>query len=1552
VSCGSVSFGNRLGDLYSQPGDLGGLDDDLHHAQSSYRSLPHRTRSNNPQQQQQNTFSHAHYPNYSSTASTPRRPQQGTLNQQQQLQLQQPHLGAHGLSLSHGGESLLDIGEYSAASDNHSENTVIEQQDRPHPAAIIGGRRASNSRSIVSIQSGGEDEAGTGFLVVQGVSGPVAHMVGVDDHDEVDDMMMEDDGGVLSSEDNLSHDSYELIEKIPTNMDLSNKGAGAASGAPSNHFEQEFYRQAAASKGQQKNGGLASSSRTSSHCSLSMSPQVLKRGPTPIINKDPSADRLLMTSSNPASASNSMSRVKSQDSFSQASNHSNLNNNPSVGSGEMVVASSSPASELISPYGPQQPQQQQLPPVDEFHGHEQVVGGLQQLLPDERLMVDIVRCRGVHRQQQPHLYLAQPPLQQQYHHLQQPHGLYSHSLPRSNAEGYILYQQQVVPVQPVVAGSLVPADGQYSRTLPSRRRERSPVYYSRSRLAPGGSQNIDPCSSGSSSSHASPHIARPKSLEFSVVSVNALPNKQAYSYHDDSLELQQQPQLMKDKISGGAQPVVGGQLGKPMDPYDDSSSAVSVCPNDQLSSSDVPQTPENPNVTFLPLEAGPVIVGCHQGVVRGLKQYYPEERIYDVPEGIEGVNAPITITTMAEVITSPSSSSGITDPFVPKKPQKGDDRASLPPPTVPPPPVPPPHQPVIAQHVRHSRPPRTHKLPKVDIDPRKFHSLISRGQDSTESCDSNSAAMQPHQRPLRPSRGRGGHSQQQQQQQQHHQKPQQAPPNQTSTLPTPQRALLSTMSSTESESAMSARSAPTPISNPEQLIKTPNGGELDDDGQEDTHGYEDEFNAGDMPQIQIIIERGPMPPSLQVNLISPPGEESESSTAVMDSEGVPAPPPEFSGAGIVSDEDAQEATDVEEESQTQSNAAAQQQQQVVVDHDQEAAAIAISESLHYEIADNGYDNKDDIIEPPPSPQDHQATEVSSEKEEGPGLVVEDTTTTASESKTTTAILVDKNTAEEEQQQPREVLEQSPDSPVIEPEEEEEASSSVIKIADLYVRLEHNGSGSTISDEGNTGSDIAPVLAFIDDEKDEKSSENDLIETLDGMSCGGTSEKFEVVNLPIQQHAEPVFIPPTPTNLSKSSDNSLSATTDVETAPTKEATATVDQVVAPTEIDIPEEQEETEKVDHHDEEDDDDLKANEAASIERLPSLPTFDSSSSMDIDIGSIPPPSAHEDLLGARSKKEEASVADSSSSTSPLPPPPMLLDGTEGPPTAILSDVAGSFPFPPRTLSRISEGSASTTKPVPELTLSRSRSRSGSEGPAEDTMSDQNYTTSDDADNNPPSLCSDLPENVGGVQRHGGSAVLKAIADIEARTARQSSKDLPSPPSSMLEATTTTTTTITQECKTEVTLFEPDSLYLEITADIDDNDDDEDAVGALDKVPYDLSISSENEVTNKERSDGNNSEGSLHDSMEILEEVATEDHFENDMPAGDDDDDEDDHDDDDSDDADGARDIFEMPPIPNVIDAQDKTEPSAPVNDIVDHYLQSPMNEPPAPVGGQEYIL
>ena len=124
---------------------------------------------------------------------------------------------------------------------------------------------------------------------------------------------------------------------------------------------------------------------------------------------------------------------------------------------------------------------------------------------------------------------------------------------------------------------------------------------------------------------------------------------------------------------------------------------------------------------------------------------------------------------------------------------------------------------------------------------------------------------------------------------------------------------------------------------------------------------------------------------------------------------------------------------------------------------------------------------------------------------------------------------------------------------------------------------------------------------------------------------------------------------------------------------------------------------------------------------------------------------------------------------------------------------------------------------------------------------------------------------------------------------------------------------------------------------DHDDASPDEDSVANLvvgankdNKIPYDLSISSENDVTNDELKSGEdqacNSEGSLHDSMEILEEVATEDHFDNDLPIDDDDDA--------SQESDEPKDIFEMPPMPeNVVENQNGTPP-------------------PPPAGGQEFIF
>jgi hypothetical protein len=109
-------------------------------------------------------------------------------------------------------------------------------------------------------------------------------------------------------------------------------------------------------------------------------------------------------------------------------------------------------------------------------------------------------------------------------------------------------------------------------------------------------------------------------------------------------------------------------------------------------------------------------------------------------------------------------------------------------------------------------------------------------------------------------------------------------------------------------------------------------------------------------------------------------------------------------------------------------------------------------------------------------------------------------------------------------------------------EEEEASSKVIKIADLYVKIEHGeGSGSTISDEGNTGSDTAPV-PFIDEDE----CKSEIIEE--------KAANLEVVSLPIHQHAEPIFIPPTPptSNLSTKSEELESGDDVVEEA--TEATA--------------------------------------------------------------------------------------------------------------------------------------------------------------------------------------------------------------------------------------------------------------------------------------------------------------------------------------------------------------------------------------------------------------
>ena len=143
---------------------------------------------------------------------------------------------------------------------------------------------------------------------------------------------------------------------------------------------------------------------------------------------------------------------------------------------------------------------------------------------------------------------------------------------------------------------------------------------------------------------------------------------------------------------------------------------------------------------------------------------------------------------------------------------------------------------------------------------------------------------------------------------------------------------------------------------------------------------------------------------------------------------------------------------------------------------------------------------------------------------------------------------------------------------------------------------------------------------------------------------------------------------------------------------------------------------------------------------------------------------------------------------------------------------------------------------------------------------------------------------------------------------------------------------------KSKVKMYENISQYN--SDDLEDKsspEDDESAalvVGAKDKIPYDLSISSENEVTNDELKSGDdphaNSEGSLHDSMEILEEVATEDHFDNDLPIDDEDQDVSENSDEAIEDQE-PKDIFEMPPMPENM---------------------SENQSPPPPPGGQEFIF
>ena len=172
--------------------------------------------------------------------------------------------------------------------------------------------------------------------------------------------------------------------------------------------------------------------------------------------------------------------------------------------------------------------------------------------------------------------------------------------------------------------------------------------------------------------------------------------------------------------------------------------------------------------------------------------------------------------------------------------------------------------------------------------------------------------------------------------------------------------------------------------------------------------------------------------------------------------------------------------------------------------------------------------------------------------------------------------------------------------------------------------------------------------------------------------------------------------------------------------------------------------------------------------------------------------------------------------------------------------------PFPPRALSRISEKSSNESASTPSDTPAAQCENNSVSDP------EQNYTTSEDNEN-APSISSDLPENMAPEMCPGANT---SFDEVHVEYC-----GLHTPPSSQEESPK----------YTEYTQIDQDTLEEE---DLDETNAEEIKTEEQD-LPADYraeltnSITSENDVTNKD------SEGSLHDSMEILEDVNTDDHFE-----------------------------------------------------------------------------
>ena len=226
-----------------------------------------------------------------------------------------------------------------------------------------------------------------------------------------------------------------------------------------------------------------------------------------------------------------------------------------------------------------------------------------------------------------------------------------------------------------------------------------------------------------------------------------------------------------------------------------------------------------------------------------------------------------------------------------------------------------------------------------------------------------------------------------------------------------------------------------------------------------------------------------------------------------------------------------------------------------------------------------------------------------------------------------------------------------------------------------------------------------------------------------------------------------------------------------------------------------------------------------------------------------------------------------------PLPPDEFGNFPAGEPPYYRDAGVAYHPAFPiQRALSRISEhdsgesGSSGESKEG-EIEVFEPEERSMSNGCEEEEggEEDQNYTTSEDNDQH-PSISSDLPENC--AEALGALPANPSFDDVRIEYAPnvdpQPSSDEESPKF------------------TEFTQIDQDTIEEE---DLDETNAEEIATEEelLEDLPQDFhpgdltnSITSDNTATHKD------SEGSLHDSMEILEDVNTIDHFEREQEGGD----------------------------------------------------------------------